>query len=227
MRVSILFAILSLFFVESGKSQEKNPECKVLMEKISGSYEGGCKKGLAHGHGVAKGEDTYTGSFRKGMPDGRGLYTYSNGDSFFGLWRNGKKHGQGVIRYQNSKKDSIVKGTWVNDYMVQSDAKPQGYRVGFSRSIDQYTIIKSGTEENRVEIGFERAMLKFLPHDLSITGSSGNRSPASSKIIFDNISYPFTCNIEYTIKYMQNILPCNFIFTISEPGKWDVKLIHN
>ncbi|MDF1550030.1 MAG: hypothetical protein P1P88_19550 [Bacteroidales bacterium] len=227
MRKSILTAALSLLIVVSAKSQEKNSECKVLMEKISGSYEGGCKKGLAHGHGVAKGEDTYTGNFRKGLPDGRGLYTYSNGDSYFGLWRNGKKHGQGIIRYQNSKKDSIVKGTWVNDYMVQSDAKPQGYRVGFSRSIDQYSIVKTGTEEYRVEITFERAMSKYLPSDLSITGSSGNRALSPSKIIFVDINYPFTCTIEYTIKYMQNILPCNFIFTISEPGKWDVKLIHN
>lgn len=40
-------------------------ECKVLLPALSGSYEGGCRKGLADGDGVAIGTDTYKGSFKK------------------------------------------------------------------------------------------------------------------------------------------------------------------
>jgi len=52
MKRTILFALFlfpSLLFAQ---------ECKVLVENLSDSYEGECKKGLANGHGKAEGDDT-------------------------------------------------------------------------------------------------------------------------------------------------------------------------
>jgi len=222
-----LTTLLIFSFIHIAQSQKEKANCKVLMEKISGTYEGACKKGLAHGRGIAKGDDTYTGKFRKGLPDGLGLYTYKNGDSFFGLWRNGKKHGQGEIKYKKTgTKDSIVKGTWVDDYLVKSDVKPVGYTVILSRSIDHYNITNSNIEENRIEISFEKAMRKFLPVNLHVRATSGARTPFPSKIIYADVKYPFTCAIEYSIKYGQTIIPVSFTFSIIEKGKWEVRLSH-
>ena len=40
-------------------------DCKVTMPKLSGTYTGGCKKGLAQGKGIAQGVDRYEGQFYK------------------------------------------------------------------------------------------------------------------------------------------------------------------
>jgi hypothetical protein len=42
------------------------------------------KKGLAHGEGIAVGEDTYTGLFKKGYPHGKGTCYYAGGSCYTG-----------------------------------------------------------------------------------------------------------------------------------------------
>ena len=59
-------------------------DCRVMVDDIAGSYEGDCYKGKAHGVGKAIGKDTYEGEFKKGYPEGKGTYTWINGDYFEG-----------------------------------------------------------------------------------------------------------------------------------------------
>ena len=68
-------------------------DCKVLITGISGKYSGGCRKGLAHGKGTAQGMDTYAGKFKRGLPDGTGIYTWADGSYYEGQWKAGKREG--------------------------------------------------------------------------------------------------------------------------------------
>jgi len=83
-------------------------ECIVAVKAIAGSYTGGCKNGLAQGHGIAKGVDSYEGQFREGVPHGTGTYKWSNSDYYEGQWKKGKMEGKGKMAY----KDSTITGFW-------------------------------------------------------------------------------------------------------------------
>ncbi len=61
----------------------------MLKPEISLDYHGECKKGLAHGKGEAFGRDHYIGEFKKGWPNGNGLYKWNNGDNYEGEWKKG------------------------------------------------------------------------------------------------------------------------------------------
>ena len=74
-------------------------DCRVLGNGyLRGSYEGDCeeKNEIAHGHGEARGADSYVGYFVKGRPDGKGTYTWENGARLQGTFRNGVAQGPGV-----------------------------------------------------------------------------------------------------------------------------------
>jgi len=83
-----------LAFNSAGIAQN---DCKVLLDAIAGHYEGDCKKNLADGEGTAKGEDSYVGEFRKGLPDGLGKYTWANGNVYEGQFKKGLKEGKGKM----------------------------------------------------------------------------------------------------------------------------------
>jgi len=95
-------------------------DCRVVGNGyLRGSYEGDCeeKNEIAHGQGTAKGADSYVGSFVKGRPDGKGVYTWENGARLEGTFKSGKANGPGVyvsskgVRYegefQNGKLPSL------------------------------------------------------------------------------------------------------------------------
>ncbi|MEO8008095.1 MAG: hypothetical protein ABI728_06190, partial [Betaproteobacteria bacterium] len=71
-------------------------ECKVVDPELQGHYEGGCKNGLAHGHGVARGTAQYEGDFRKGLKHGKGLKTWSWGDRYEGGFVEDRRQGRGM-----------------------------------------------------------------------------------------------------------------------------------
>ena len=99
--------------------------CKVLMPSISNHYEGECKKDKAHGSGKAEGTDQYVGDFKQGLPDGKGIYRWANGNFYDGDWAKGKRVGQGGMAYKrNGKADSVVTGFWENDVYLRKFDKP-------------------------------------------------------------------------------------------------------
>src|ERR1700682_6131457 len=72
-----------------------------------GGYEGDCdEQEVAHGHGEAKGADTYVGDFVNGWREGKGTYTWENGARLEGTFKKGRAEGPGVyvsakgIRYE-------------------------------------------------------------------------------------------------------------------------------
>jgi hypothetical protein len=62
--------------------------CRVLDPTLAGTYQGGCKDGLAEGAGEAKGTAFYRGEFRAGRKHGTGTYVSPAGDTYTGRWAN-------------------------------------------------------------------------------------------------------------------------------------------
>jgi len=114
MKKSIGFIVFSLF-----SSIAFSQNCAVKMPSLKGLYTGDCKKGLAHGSGKAIGADTYEGEFKSGLPEGKGTYTWSNGNRFSGEFAAGLKEGKGSLVYKRkSLADSLVEGVWKKDKYV-------------------------------------------------------------------------------------------------------------
>ena len=97
-------------------------DCRVMLDDIAGSYEGECHKEKAHGWGKAIGKDTYEGEFKKGYPDGKGTYTWINGDYFEGTFIKGRREGEGKMVYASVNADSVLTG-YCEDELFQSKEK--------------------------------------------------------------------------------------------------------
>jgi hypothetical protein len=84
-------------------------DCRVVGNGyLRGHYEGDCdeKDEIAHGQGEASGADKYAGAFARGMPEGKGIYTWENGARLEGTFKAGRAQGPGVyvsakgVRYE-------------------------------------------------------------------------------------------------------------------------------
>lgn len=128
-------------------SLAQQPECKVLIPEIADKYSGECKKGLAHGKGIAKGTDHYEGQFIKGLPEGEGVYTWANGIYYEGHWEEGLRHGEGRMVYP----DSVVSGIWKKDkYAGKKVIAP--YSIVSSMSVSRSTFTKTNDRNNAIRI---------------------------------------------------------------------------
>ncbi len=197
-------------------------DCKVLLTEIAGTYEGKCKKGLAHGKGKAMGKDTYEGQFRQGLPYGRGTYTWSTGEVYSGQWKDGYRNGEGVYRYKINGEDNVQSGIW--DHGKYIGPKPERPRVIRRVSVDKYSIKRLG-DGSRVLIDL---YMNGVPNTeieaFSILGTTGNEFRIGHSFGYENITFPFFCKINYKTwnklhAYQHNVI---FEFEIIEPGDWRV-----
>ena len=116
-----IFCSLVLFLSLHAYSQN----CTVVPDALKGTYEGDCKKDKANGNGTATGEDSYTGEFKNGYPEGRGKYTWKNGDWYEGEWKKGMREGKGSMFYkEKDSKDSLLTGYWKKDKYIGRYEKP-------------------------------------------------------------------------------------------------------
>jgi hypothetical protein len=219
--------LLLLLFAWPGLNLPAQEDCKVLKPEISGQYTGKCKDGLAHGKGKAVGQDTYTGHFSKGLPDGSGTYTWANGDSYTGDWSHGLRDGEGTLKFMENGKETTLAGLWEDDrYIGPVPPKPRIYRC---ISIDRYTITNSGGLLNRVLINFYQNGTRNLGiESLTLFSSSGTETKLGPSIGYENILFPVTIKVSYTTwnKARTVQVNCVFEFEIFEPGDWVVDL-HN
>ena len=93
-------------------------------------YEGSFINDEKDGHGFEQfvSGATYTGGYKRGKAEGKGVYHWPDGEIYEGEWRNGNKHGYGVWRGKHG--DSYI-GQWV-------DGKAQGYGVHTWANGDKY-----------------------------------------------------------------------------------------
>ena len=104
MKIKFIYLVIALFVLQCPEfsiilNAQETTGCKVLMNDISGTYKGECKKGLAHGVGEATGKDfLFRREFKNGLPHGQGRYQWANGDSYQGEWKKGKMEGSGEMK---------------------------------------------------------------------------------------------------------------------------------
>ena len=166
--------------------------CKVLMPEISGTYSGGCKRGLAHGQGVAQGNDWYEGQFVKGLPDGNGTYRWADGPYYEGQWNRGMKEGKGKMVYA----DSILSGYWKQDRYVGEKLVPP-YVIKYSLSVARSSITKSIGSMDAIRIrllqgGSDNGSVS----DLSIVSSSGDQYRTGVVYGIQNIQFPVYVKVQ-------------------------------
>jgi hypothetical protein len=201
-------------------------DCKVLVPEIAGQYIGNCKKGLAHGKGLAIGLDRYEGDFKKGFPDGKGTYVWSNGEVYTGEWQKGKRQGFGERTYFNEEDTLLMSGMWDNnEYMGPVPEKP---KVLTSDGIERYAFQRQG-DGNQITINFFiNGSNNISLEDLSVIQSSGTLFRSGGTIGIESISFPLSCKISYYSwnKMHTSRVFSRFEFQITQTGRW-VLNIHN
>jgi hypothetical protein len=67
----------------------------------------------------------YKGQLLGGLPHGKGIMKWTNGEAYDGDWKRGKRHGHGKMRYEDP--GHIFIGRWINDDMNDGTMKfPDG-----------------------------------------------------------------------------------------------------
>ena len=217
---------LYMLILFSGSIIYAQNDCKVLKPELSGSYTGGCKKGLAHGKGLAVGIDSYEGRFSKGLPNGSGTYRWADGAVYKGGWSKGNRDGKGSMIYPTDGLDSVVTGFWKNDKYIGKEIIPQ-FRVTKNQGINRYSIRKI----NEVGSGFGVTLYlagRFNTDvdNFSMETSSGEKFDSGRKVGLENAIVPYSVSIKYRVWNTMHSQQHDvfFDFTINEPGTFEVTI---
>ncbi len=202
-------------------------ECKVMLPEIDSIYDGKCKRGYAHGQGLAIGEDRYEGKFRKGMPHGLGTYTWSTGETYTGRFVEGELDGEGIYTYQTDGRDTTITGIWErNEYKGPIPEKP---KIHQQISIDRINFTKLGDTPDQVMIAFKQNGSRNTDiENHLLTSDSGFEYEVGQSKGFQEVKFPVTITAKYNTwnKLRTRRVYSAFKFTISEPGNWQVDVMN-
>lgn len=143
-----IITVCSLLFLMLNGNAQNSSTCIVGLDSLKGLYDGECSNGKANGEGKAIGVDKYEGTFKNGLPDGKGKYTWKNGDFYYGGWKKGLKEGKGELHLPVNGMDSVIAGYWKKDmykgqyenpYAIHNNSSDIG-RVEVSKIRGQMTI---------------------------------------------------------------------------------------
>ncbi len=206
---------------------ESKVDCKVLVDAISGEYEGSCKKGLAHGKGIATGIDTYEGKFKNGFPHGQGVYTWKNSDVYDGNWKEGKRDGRGKMYYKSIKQDSVIYAYWVKDKLIK-EVEIAPYEIIYrSSNLSRISFNKEIGGRNDIELIIMRngKILRIFNY-IDFTGNSGVTKQTANYIGFENVIFPFEGSLRFKVANQMNTVVYEYIlrFTISETASWRITI---
>ncbi len=218
--------LLSIVLLSFFQLSAQNSNCLVLLDSISGTYNGDCKKGKAHGFGKAQGAHTYEGEFRKGWPFGEGIYTWNEGRWYKGRFRNGLKNGYGKMHSNLVGADTLLIGYWRNDYYVGEENLPD-FEVREQMNLENFSISLRDFEGASLRVKILRD--KATNSNARITmlnSSSGHARKGSGSVVYEHIEFPFQFSIYYDTpnRFASSTISTVFEVTINTPGDWEIKL---
>lgn len=188
-------------------------QCKVKSPKLAGEYTGDCKKNLAHGEGFAQGEDSYKGEFSKGLPNGKGVYEFKNGDVFTGVFKKGLKDGEGVLKVNET--GETVKGYWKSDTYIGAEKTP--YKVLQKSAQVTTTMFKKKGDKDELVIKFTQKG-KTLNNKKALVvpqeGTFGSVNSNGLTTTIQSVTYPFTGTVNGQL----------LRFRITQPGTWEITI---
>ena len=239
--MTLVLFLFSIILVNNGNGNEEKTnipgrllqdQCTVLMESIAGTYEGDCKKGLAHGYGKSVGFDTYEGGFKKGLPHGKGIYSWSNGDIYNGEWKKGKMDGKGeLMKSRENEDDFIISGYWLEGEYVGISRHP--YKViSKSLTVHQVRFNRTNADDTIIEFNFTRRGKPITVSGFSLDGSFGTIEKQTDYSVKMRVhEFPFSGGIRFdvsdpiqTISSSGGIIQVNLEFEISQKGHWVVTI---
>jgi hypothetical protein len=245
--LSISIVILS-FSMQKTLAQEES-SCDVLKTEISEKYQGECKRGRAHGKGIAKGIDEYEGEFKKGLPHGYGTYKWANGDIYKGEFKNGFMHGNGIFTWANGdtfegkflfnvkngigkltyNNGEILAGNWYKDeYAGEQSADVNAYKISNKRNIKNIRVSKiPSAGPNKIEIVFKRGGRTYREMDnLRLIGNSGTVITSSTFTAFESVIFPFEGKVSFNAPNETYVTTfnCEFNIQINETGSWLIEI---
>ncbi len=222
MKQILIILIHALFLIYTLTSSAQK-DCRVMLREIDSIYEGKCKRGYAHGQGLAIGEDRYEGKFRKGMPHGLGTYTWSTGETFTGRFVEGEIDGEGIYTYSEDGRDTTITGIWErNEYIGPIPDKP---KIHQQISIDRINFNRLGDSPNQIMIAFKQNGNRNTHiENLLLTADSGFEYELGQSKGFNEVKFPVTLSAKYHTwnKLRTRKIYSAFEFTIFEPGNWQV-----
>lgn len=225
---SVFFMGMVLFaWFMLGFSLPAQEPCKVLVPELVGEYEGGCRNGLAHGRGVAVGEDRYEGQFREGLPHGRGTYTWSDGRIYEGRWRDGQRDGRGTFVDLHDGEYSTTTGVWQADTFLR-ERRVRPYTVGVAFNMERYTVRKIADEPNRVMVTLQQGgtQNRNVRNFTFLMDGTGQAYTSGDQTGYQDVDFPAQCRISYETPdlFRQVVIRVLMELTINEPGDWLISI---
>ena len=220
MKSTLITLLIALISFCSYSQQITGP---VLKEELTGKYEGDLKKGLAQGRGTAIGQDTYTGQFYKGLPEGKGIYSFGNGNVYTGGFSKGLFSGKGVMTYKKANGDSIVEGFWEDGkYAGKTLIAP--YEISNKTGSANPYITRNG-DVNKVEIVVMDPFNAYINPTIIATGEFTNEN-YYSRNLYSDAKFPLTFDIRYscTNRYRSGMIDSTVRIKINKPGSWQITI---
>ena len=203
--------------------QTSQEECNVLLEPINQSYEGKCRRGLAHGKGVATGIDRYEGMFSRGLPHGLGTYEWENGETYNGYWLRGERHGPGVLL--NERGDTLALGTWKKDVLSTRSRvnKTPDYVVRYQKNITRLRFVRI-SDGNKIFVKLDHGGGQRQISSVNVFGSSGNYLAFPNMFGYEEVIFPFEGRISFygPSKTGYTVYLIELTYEINEPGNWEI-----
>ena len=198
--------VILLFSLCLLQANAQTSTCSVGLDSLKGTYDGACNNGKANGEGTAIGVDSYVGTFKNGLPDGKGKYTWKNGDYYFGEWKKGLKEGKGELHLPVNGVDSVISGYWKKDMYKGQYA--EAYKIlNSSTDIGRVAISKIGGNTRSITVTVENLVgggsiygsgltTTTRMTDFKITGGtyqtkSSNALTNKEVTTFQNVTFPF------------------------------------
>ena len=201
-------------------------DCKVKKTTIGDAYEGGCKKGYAHGRGTASGDHVYEGNFKNGLPHGKGKYTYENQDYYTGEWKDGLRHGNGklVKVSQGFDKRNTQLGLWKNDEFIR-EIVPEVYKIVRRQNVTVLNVNRIDEEPSQIEYSMrnvrEVSNFRYLA-DSGIVDNAGY-----GRLVVKEPKFPVKVLVEYDVKAKLSNSRNNHVvveINFESPGHWKVRM---